>query len=129
MALRNTWNADLATIDKFIGALVAAGAPENDLRFGLPVSSRDRQAIVLPADPMRQRAAELLVQRGYGIAASVLAVADIHGGPELNAELVAGLAEDAIKSKIRHGLLPADVMGASVDLASQRPEKSSQKTG
>src|SRR4051812_42148351 len=64
MALRNTWNADLATIDKFIGALVAAGAPENDLRFGLPVSSRDRQASGRRAPPRRRRGAGFWEKRG-----------------------------------------------------------------
>lgn len=57
LATRNTWNADLETVEAFVRALKEAGIPEADLR----VRPRAPHA----TETIRDEAVELLVRRGY----------------------------------------------------------------
>jgi hypothetical protein len=50
------WNAEVATLEKFIAALVEAGIPESDLR---------RRPTLSVAEAIREEAAEELIRRGF----------------------------------------------------------------
>lgn len=142
MALRNTWNAQMNSIDKFIDALVRNGIrPEELPEASGSADVRTYNTIEAPRvlefrDVAHERAAEILIQRGYRIGTSVSAVnavdfeppRGLSGGPAPAAtpEMIAAIAEDGIKSRVRHGALPPEEMRLDKPPGSAKPRKPSK---
>jgi hypothetical protein len=106
---RQSWKGvGVGTVDKFVDALVRAGISENEIRkpiartYGMPETEP-----LLARDARRAIAIARLIRRGYGVNPTIRFVNSLPLDEGVEAEALANIAEDSIKSAVKNGALPA----------------------
>ena len=124
IANRGNWEEiAVGTVDKFVDALVRAGIHENEIRtplaktYGIPETSP-----MLAKDSVRDKAAGLLIRRGYGVNTSLRYVNSLplDEANKPDPERVASMAEDSIKSAVKNGVLGPDELAPATVVGTER---------